>query len=364
MKKAFTFLAVLTISTIAFSQQLHLTQFATLTHNDTITTFYGSDAFKSAHNAAVHGDIITLSPGSFNCVCITKAVTVRGAGMLRDTVAMTQPTTITGRFWVQIPNLADHHLTMEGICFSGDYFVYRTLYNPHFNKCKFNSIVRHSHDNTYGYVDVSCSLPIFTNCIIGSWDGATTASNAMFINSIVLSSMTGSSPSIRDHYNDNGWSYSWNNNEQYNRGISADVYYNCIIGISPTLTNNKRNIVNCITFSHDTTQGSAANVYNTVGIDDSSNFYTITSNHGNTNVSSLESIFKTFRGNYTEGETFELTPEAAATYLGSDGTQVGIYGGSAVYNPKATDMRIKKYSVGFYSDENGQLKITTELENE
>ena len=37
MKKVLTFLAVLTISTITFSQQLNLTQFATLTHNDTVT---------------------------------------------------------------------------------------------------------------------------------------------------------------------------------------------------------------------------------------------------------------------------------------------------------------------------------------
>ncbi len=106
------------------------------------------------------------------------------------------------------------------------------------------------------------------------------------------------------------------------------------------------------------------NVFNTVGIYDSTSIYNPTPDHSNSNVNSFESIFKTFRGTYTEGEMFELTNNAAATYLGSDNTQVGIYGGSAVFNPKATDMRIRKYSVGFYSDGNGQLKITTELENE
>jgi len=145
-------------------------------------------------------------------------------------------------------------------------------------------------------------------------------------------------------------------------GVSADVYYNCIIGIPPALTNNKRNIINCITYSTNTGQGTAANVYNTVGITDSTDFYAYRADHNNSNVHGFESIFKTFRGTYTAGETFELTPQAAATYLGSDSTQVGIYGGSTPYNPKATDMRIQKYAVGFYSDQNGQLQINVTLD--
>lgn len=358
MKKTFTIITLLTISTIAFSQQLHITQFATLTHNDTVTgVWYGNGALNSAYNSAVAGDVITLSPGDFNAVTrLNKAITIRGAGMQYDSVAQTGPTYINNRFSIEVNSGV---LKMEGLYCTADWVVYRTAYSPQFSKCRFVSLRM----TRYNYVGLN--NPIFTNCIIGTWDGSNNAINAMFVNSVVLNSMSGSGCKIGD--DDNTYTNNWYCSTYYGStsyGVSADVYYNCIIGISPTLTNNKRNIVNCITFSSDTTQGSAANVYNTVGINDSSNFYTITSDHGNTNMSSLEAIFKTFRGTYTAGETFELTDEAAATYLGSDGTQVGIYGGSAVFNPKATDMRIRKYSVGFYSDENGQLKITTELENE
>ncbi len=356
MKKTFTIITLLTISTIAFSQQLHITQFATLTHNDTVTgVWYGNGALNSAYNSAVAGDVITLSPGDFNAVTrLNKAITIRGAGMQYDSVAQTGPTRINDRFSIAVSSGV---LKMEGLYCTADWVVYRNAYSPQFTKCRFVSLRRSCYD--YGRLN----NPIFTNCIIGTWDGSNRAVNAMFVNSVILNSMAGSGYAIYDEYDNdvNSWGGCGGSTSF---GVSADVYYNCIIGISPTLTNNKRNIVNCITFSSDTTQGSAANVYNTVGINDSSNFYTITSDHGNTNMSSLEAIFKTFRGTYTAGETFELTDEAAATYLGSDGTQVGIYGGSAVFNPKATDMRIRKYSVGFYSDENGQLKITTELENE
>lgn len=355
MKKAFILFVVLTVSTIAFSQQLNLTQFATLTHNDTVTGhWYGPNSFQSAYNAAMAGDLVTLSPGTFNAVTfLEKAIFIRGAGMMYDSVAQTQPTKISGRFNI---NVSSGVLRMEGLYCTADIVTYRQTTSPVFNKCRFNTIRKDS------YTDVNMQNPIFTNCIIGAWDGAPQAINAMFINSIILSSWNGSRGYYSSHSSYTGnW---YETSDTYTAGSSADVYYNCIVCINPTRTNNKRSMVNCITYSAGSASGTGANVYNTIGINDSANFYTTTTDHGNTNLNSFESIFKTFRGTYIEGEMFELTNSAATTYLGSDNTQVGIYGGSAVFNPKVTDMRIRKYSVGFYSDENGQLRITTELENE
>ena len=54
---------------------------ATLNHEGTISTFYGAQAWKNAHEAAVNGDVVTLSSGSFLATNITKAITVRGAGI-------------------------------------------------------------------------------------------------------------------------------------------------------------------------------------------------------------------------------------------------------------------------------------------
>ena len=352
MKKIITLFAVILFGTAAIAQQLHITQFATLTHNDTVTgVWYGAGALNSAYNSAVAGDVITLSPGDFNAVTrLNKDITIRGAGMQFDSIAQTSPSYINGRFSIEVNSGT---LKMEGVYCTADWVVYRTAYSPQFKKCRFVSLRRPY--NNYG----GLNNPIFTNCIIGTWDGSSKAVNAMFINSAILNSMSGTGGMVYDGYtNPSDWYYSTSTAF----GVSSDVYYNCIIGIPPSLTDNKRNIINCITYSTNTGQGTAANVYNTVGITDSTDFYANRADHNNSNVHGFESIFKTFRGTYTDGETFELTPQAAANYLGSDSTQVGIYGGSTPYNPKATDMRIQKYAVGFYSDQNGQLQINVTLD--
>ena len=60
------------------------TAFATLIHEGTLSSFTGVDALKDAAAAAADGDVITLSSGTFNGCDITKAITLRGAGMEAD----------------------------------------------------------------------------------------------------------------------------------------------------------------------------------------------------------------------------------------------------------------------------------------
>ena len=55
-------------------------------------------------------------------------------------------------------------------------------------------------------------------------------------------------------------------------------------------------------------------------------------------------------------ETFKLTETAAATYLGNDGTQVGIYGGSYPFDPTPTNPQIKTFTVSNTTD-GGTLKV-------
>jgi hypothetical protein len=144
-------------------------------------------------------------------------------------------------------------------------------------------------------------------------------------------------------------------------GQSDDVYYNCILNVSPSDIGHKYSVVNCVAFSTNTTQCASTNVSNTIGITDSIDYFATPSAGNNINLHNFESIFKTFRGTYTEGETFELTSQAASTYLGSDNTQVGIYGGSSPFNPKATDMRILKVSPAYSSNGNNQLPVNVQL---
>ncbi len=83
-----------------------------------------------------------------------------------------------------------------------------------------------------------------------------------------------------------------------------------------------------------------------------------------TNISlpydSISTVFKTYTGTYTTEETFELTDEAKAKYLGADGKQVGIYGGDYSYDPSVSYPHITKKTVAART-ENGKLKVNVEI---
>ena len=136
MKKALLLCLTLLAATFVFAQQ----QLATLNHNDSISVFYGASALQQAHAAAVNGDIITLSPGSFNSVDITKAITIRGAGMFPDTVTGIGNTTLLNHFTLNIAYDPLHNLIMEGINCTGETMSYSTIYDPQFSKCLFRNI--------------------------------------------------------------------------------------------------------------------------------------------------------------------------------------------------------------------------------
>ena len=86
-------------------------------------------------------------------------------------------------------------------------------------------------------------------------------------------------------------------------------------------------------------------------------------------TSAYSSVFKTWvipvpTGHSTVPsmtETFELTETAAATYLGDDGTQVGIYGGTNPFNPTPSNPQVKKFTVNS-TTEGDQLKVKINVE--
>ena len=84
---------------------------ATLQSGDKVTPFYGDNAFVEAYNAAVNGDIITLSPGSFKATDIEKSITVIGTYAfstdLSEATQFSSSVTISG-----------DNVTLEGIRFT------------------------------------------------------------------------------------------------------------------------------------------------------------------------------------------------------------------------------------------------------
>lgn len=181
MKKLFLLMvAMLMVATTTFSQT---STFAVLSHDGQLSTFYGYAALKSAMAAATHGDVITLSSGTFESADITKAVTIRGAGMETDTLTKTYPTRLLANFKIDVPDSLSHRLMIEGIYSDAAISVCHTLKNATFQKCRFAGFTSiYGSENGYGYM----KNVTFLHCkIIGYFSNTNGSNTVLFVNCLV-----------------------------------------------------------------------------------------------------------------------------------------------------------------------------------
>lgn len=336
MKKLFSFISMFCMSMIVFAQSSML---ATLSHNGEISTFYGATALRDAHIAADHGDIITLSSGSFTATDIKKAVTIRGAGMSVDTVANTFPTIITGNFYINIPDTVKQRLTMEGLYHNHDIAVKGILKNALFLKNRFRTFSRYNSDTrlknvTFIHCKVTNELFLVEessvsciNCYIkDAYSGSSTTSNFEFSNCLI----------VQEDYDLNS--------------IKSSNYSNCIIYYKGQYTGAYDEI------------DSSCTAFNCVGKNlAGEDIFKNLPNTTNKKIEELNSLFRTYTGSYNDDETFELTDSAKTQYLGADGTEVGIYGGNLPFDPTPTNPQIKKCNVASKSTADGKLSVDIEV---
>jgi len=325
MKKFFFLLvAAIVVATATYAQSSML---ATLSHEGQISTFYGPLALRDAYASAENGDIITLSSGSFNSVDITKGVTIRGAGMGIDKLASTEPTVITGDFKINIPDEVSERLTLEGIYNNHAIEVCGNFKNGTFLKDRFKDIRYNGSARINNLTMIHCkvankiSIPSESsvscvNCVInGTAVGSGNSSNYEFLNCIVRN----------DYFNSDD--------------IGVSTFKNSIL-----IIHNGGNRL------YD-----SAVAYNCIGIGSGYLFYNI-SNTTNM-IKEFKDVFKTYTGTYNDDETFELTDDAKANFLGIDGTQVGIYGGNMPFSTTPTNPQITKCNVAAKSTADGKLSV-------
>ena len=153
---AFLLILLLSVSFVTFAQ----TQVATLQHGDDISVFYGATALIEAHDSAETGDIITLSSGNFASTTIRKAITLRGAGCERDSIAGILPTIIPSLLLFSIEDDSTAFLTVEGILFRGNVKCTCDLYNSKFIRCQFDSeFNNNSYNKIYNAQFINCFFP-------------------------------------------------------------------------------------------------------------------------------------------------------------------------------------------------------------
>lgn len=344
MKKALLILATLCMATLGFAQQ----RLATLYHNDTIRTFYGQSALSQAHAAAVNGDVITLSSGLFDAIEITKAVTIRGAGMWPIDSLNIENTVISGNMTLNVPYDSLHNLEIEGMKFTS-YINYKQATYPVFRKCRMTDCWNRQNNGTMnGATFYHCVLDEYRN------DGLT---GTHFINSVILDL---SAPS---------------------------TLMNCVASISPSFsTMTSMTIHNSVvyysytqsssvygTINKDGDDYNSSSCYYSIGINVNYNsnygrnkrFFDVSNviNHHLTNKYEHNQVFKYFNGTYSEGMSFELQDNIATTILGDDGTQVGIYGGDFPFDPVVHPV-IGTLNVARRTNNEQKLEVTIDLINE
>lgn len=322
MKKLFLLLTV--VMAFAFCAKAQISTVATLSHEGQVSVFYSADALKEAYNAAVNGDVITLSSGNFNSPDdIKKNITIRGAGMMFDD----NMSVVSGNLNLKTNEANDsiHQFTAEGIYFTGTVSINNTT-NPILAKCKFKclrgvtsyySSERIKHVNIFHSIIDDCSI----------YDGDYIISNSYLKTNCMSGNMNVQNCVIERPSNDDSLSF-------YGLMSNSVLIYNLYINTD------------------------FAVVRNCICVGSGSDFFTSDGQciaYDNKILSEDTEIFK-------EGTTtYELTDANKAAWIGSDGTEIGMHGGLFPFTTQLSNPQITKFEVAPKTDSEGKLSVNIEV---
>ncbi len=328
------------MATVAALAGLSQSLIATLTHGTTVSTYEGSAALQEALEAAVDGDVIVLSPGTFSCPNLTKAVSLRGAGCsslsLPDaTISSLDATYITGTVNVNIASASETaQLSIEGCHFSGTLTI-QNAPRTEIDKCRIVAL---------GGIAATVPEVSFLHCWLNS-TAKILNENITMINC--------------------NWNYRY-----FNNSIKAS---NCVFNISTntsdiysgsvtTKTGEVRNSIFLISNngSEYQTQSHILNncvAYNCVGVVYSTAFFNNSPNNTNTRLNSSTYIFEGDKNAWP----YVLKDTYATKYLGQDGTQVGIHGGSLPFDPFPFNLMVSKCNIAGKTTADGKLSVEIEV---
>lgn len=353
MKKEFITLMLILIGLTGVKAQD--VQLVTLQKGEETQIFYGADAFIEAMAAADHGNTITLTAGTFNATNITKAVTIYGAGyeIHTDSVAQKEgniayPTNIIGDFAIALDSVDNKPATglyIEGIYSNNQITVQNHLEGATFVKCRFHifdvwktsSLMMTSKDISFIHCRFASWLEpgdptnmSVNNCIINYLGRSLNTSSLIIQNSIIIAIVT----YLRNATIKNNIIWDVRTSGEYIHNISVGSEYS--LHPSCSVYNN--------TFPRNVETAS------------------VTVKGGNWHkVTDLDLFGEDRSYAYNDNEKYELTEEASKKYIGTDGTEIGIYGGRTPFSPILTIPRITKKEIA-PKTENGKLKVNIKVE--
>ncbi len=326
MKKILLSMALVLLGLNAAMAQSSLV--ATLSHEGNVSLFYGYNAFAEAMAAADHGDVITLSSGFFGQSHINKAVTIRGAAAYDDLERGVTKTELNGTniTYIDIPEETNgHSLNMEYIYLNGTLSNKSKLQSP-----KFQHIFVSTFNLNYS------SSGFMSDAIFADFQGnikSTTSSSCTIINSILT--------------------------VDYRESSARCNVFNSVV-LTPTTSSvnymDYINFKNCIFANCKGSLKVTNKCDHCVAIVEEGNSDFLANIVGGTNwtVNSSNEVF-------TGEDFYVLTPTAAQTYLGTDGAQVGIWGGPMPWTTTAENPTITRCQVANRSTPDGKLSVEIDV---
>ena len=324
MKKLF--LSLVSAIALGLGAMAQDSRVATLQHGANFRTYYGTDAFISAHNDAADGDVITLTAGEFNACNVSKAITVRGVGMNMTVLKK-------GDMSFSIPQDCLYSLCFEGLTLDEN-GGYSSRARVNFNSEGGSATTVISECNIKSSYRIG-----FSNC------------NALIINSILQAETQGWGNSSVTCINSKLTSL---------EGRTFDVN-NCVINGKANVTNSIiKNSIVCDVSTLDNTNTTSNCLVKEGSSGFANSWYVKTEPDVNPDPWGEDPETPVLWADLF-GEDYHLTEAAAKTYLGTDGTQVGIYGGAYPYDETPDYPLVKNLEVkGIH--ENGKLQVKINVE--
>lgn len=334
MKKFLFFLVMCLGITLVYSQPR-----VSLEHNGTTTIFVGNGALVSAYNASVNGDVIYLAGGTFDVPSFNKSISIYGAGAFPAATLTTGKTYLNGT--LSIGEEADNFY-LEGVEITGgvNFGYNQSVNNVTIKRCVINSDV-----NVTGANWNATNFALLESVVLGTLNFSNlqtglVANNIlqafvrdsngnMFTNNIFLHNYCG-------YYGD--YFLISNSNNTFQNNIFLRKCDNFVSGTGNKFQKNVF-VINPTAFGTTPTL-----LDNYMNVDDTTLFVNQT---GNT---------ASFDHDY-----HLVNP---ASYVGTDGTQVGIYGSTSPFKeqmiPENPHISVK--NIGTSTNTSGELQIELKVE--
>lgn len=313
-----------------------------LEHNGNTTIFVGNGAFIEAYNAAVNGDTIFLPGGTFDLTSIYKSLKIYGAGVFPSATTTTGKTYLNGTLSI-MEGASDFRL--EGVEIMGalNFNTNQSINNVIIKRCKINSDI-----NIPGGALNATNFSLLESVVLGNIN-IQNLTTGIFANNIIQGQINNTEGNL---FTNNVFLYSYCG------------YYNHIPGF-----NGNNNLIQNNYFIRDCAQiiGGTANTFlNNVFINNPSGFGTNPTMSGN------------FFGNLAtdilvnqSGDTFNFDHDyhlkTPASFIGTDASEVGIYGGSNPFKdqliPENPHISVKNIATSTNTAGELQVEIKAEAQN-